>query len=224
MLILRMLSGLLAKAWGLLHWRRDGFVVSSPEFRPEPVRWIATTGCDQTTRTSSTSGDPYLDEARQIKKRHGAEWHAKAARKAVEALDGEGVLEHMRHFRGYSSDICGKRPAPPTGMSQCHKCGSTCAPADLWDWPAYYTALDEGPECAACIGPVFLCDKSWTSSDGRRTPVYEMTGGHLVNSARMVRRWLLAGTRPVSDDRIRMCGLVLQECESRGIMGEVRHG
>ena len=55
----------------------------------------------------------------------------------------------------------------------------------------------------------------WTAADGR-IPVAEMSDDYLANSVRMVRRWL-KGTIPVLDDRIRMCGHVLEECKLRGL-------
>lgn len=209
MLILRMFSGLFAGAWGLARpGRREKNRVAAPGLVSETAVWIATTG----STDPHDPGAPYLGAA--------ADFHARAARKAVVALDGEGVLTHMRHFRRYSSILL--RTATPFETSphrrpgtRCEGCGSTCARRDM------------SPATATC----FACDPShrrsrpsWTARDGRRIPVREMDESHLVNSARMVRRWLRDGTHPVSDDRIRMCGHVLVECARRGVMGEVRDG
>lgn len=251
MLILRMLSGLLIGAWRLVlpTGREKNRVANS--FRPEPSVRIAMSG----SRSAAVGdGDPYLHTADEMGKVAGrlcstpgcprpeveaghcyychrappepdekaAEFHSRAARKAVKDLDGEGVLDHMRNFRQYSSAPIKASPpfsiGPGRGMgTRCSGCGSTCARRDL------------NKATAAC----FACDPnhsrsrpSWTTADGRRTPVAEMTDGHLVNSAAMVRRWLTTGTRPVTDDRIRMCGHVLAECDGRGILHKVRsrHG
>lgn len=186
--ILRMLSGLLAGAQGLLKpGRREKNRAAKPGFGPEPAARIAA----------------------------AADFHARAARRSVEDLDGEGALAHMRHFRRYSGALA--RPDEPFGrgpalrLGACAGCGSTCARRDM-------TAT-----CFACDPGHRRSRPSWTARDGRRIPVEEMGDDHLTDSARMVRRWLRRGD-PVSDDRIRMCGHVLAECRRRGITGEVGRG
>ncbi len=234
MLILRMISGLAASAWGLLRPRGGGpkknrvaerleFFRPEP-FEPVPVQWIAMTG---------RSGDPYLDAAREMwsgtdqdKLGKAAAWHAKAARRAVIDLDGEGALQHMRHFRRYSSELLDRDadlPSDPQWAARtCSECGSTCAPRDMHRSPEEFHLPEGPPVCEPCSGQ--RNRPLWTAKDGRRIPVAEMDDDHLVNSARMVRRWLASGARPVNDDRVRMCGHVLVECGRRGMLGEVRNG
>lgn len=193
MLVLRMLSGLLVKVCGFLRREPDGPVT-------DPQELVAM--------------GP-LAKVHEVRLWHGAEVHADAAREAVKAFEGESALRHMNRFRRCSSGIIGPRPDPPAGMIRCSECGSTCTPTDMQHWPEYCRSLPS-PVCAACVQG-FLDENSWTTASGRRISVYNMTNDHLVNSASMVRRRLLDGIPSVSDDRIRMCGHVLEECDKRGI-------
>lgn len=212
MLILRMLSGLVARALGLAGRRKKFAPAAEPGSAPGGTR----PGAADETETGG--GAERLGKA--------AAFHARAARKAVEVLDGEGILGHMRHFRRYSSDLLGigapSEPNPLRGP-RCEGCGSTCARRDMS--PPIRSARDPGRRGSRLSWTCFACDPgrsrpSWTTADGRRLPVAEMGEDHLANSAAMVRRWLRDG-RAVSDDRIRMCGHVLVECGRRGILREV---
>ncbi len=208
MFMLRMISGLLAGAWVSL--RRRGPAARSAR-RPAP-------------RAPEADGDLY---AGALGLERAAAFHARAARRSVEDLDGEGVLEHMRHFRRYSS-ACDNRDARRGGQAhslRCTNCGLICASGDMRNVdPSAGPHLFPAGQlvCAACDPTVATA--SWTARDGRRVPVWEMGDRHLAESAAAVRRWLRAGTLPVNDDRIRMCGHVLVECARRGIAGEVGNG
>jgi len=218
MLILRMISGLLAGAMRLLMPARRGkkFVAdATPDFLPEGTTRTASTGHIHHDPHESY-WDPRLSRVREPKNTErlekAAAWHAKAARKAVVDLDGEGVLQHMRHFRRYSGALV--RTAEPFAHSPrlrpdaCIGCGSTCARRDL----ASATAT-----CFACNPCSDHGRPCWIASDGKAIPVEDMDDEHLKNSAMMVGRWLEDGSRPVTDDRIRMTGHVLEECARRGL-------
>jgi len=222
-LVLRMISGLVVWAWRLLvpggrkknrvaktNFRDSGTVT----FSAGPTQRIIATGC------LTCNDNPCLDISIEIgseknieKLKKAADWHAKAARKAVIDRDGEGVLQHMRHFRRYSGALVKTDEpfarSPQLRPNACIGCGSTCAHNDL----SPSTAI-----CFAC-NPVHRHSRPvWGTRDGREIPVDEMTDDHLRMSALMVRRWLLNGSRPVTDDRIRMTGHVLEECAKRGLI------
>jgi len=219
MLMLRMISGLLVWALRPLmpRGRKKFAAAEDTGFRPEGTIHTASTGFFRAD--GKPSGDPCLGHAREMEPNRNterlekaAEWHAKAARRAVIDRDGEGALQHMRNFRRYSGALVGTDEpfarSPRLRPGACIGCGSTCAKGDL------------SPATATC----FACDPArrhgrpcWTARDGRNTPVEEMDDGHLENSALMVGRWLRDGSRPVTDDRIRMTGHVLEECAKRGI-------
>ncbi len=259
MLILRMLSGLVAVAWGMLPRRRNRLVTSPvPPFRAEVADRIAGTCSFSSVQAASMSAlaascnkasdavrgfgdavDPYLDGAGWLRSENGqrpecraedgyhkldcpraaeskeklrkaAEWHAEAGRKAIVDLDGEGTLEHMRHFRRYSSS--GQDQQYPPGT--CGACGATANGRDMVSGNTQY---GRRLVCIPCSGR--RDSPSWTARGGKGVPVREMDDQHLVNSAMLVRRWLRKGEHPVSDDRVRMCGHVLKECARRGLDG-----
>lgn len=203
-LILRMLSGLIAGFWGFLSGKRrkERFEASStPSFQPEPTTYIPATAMFPLPRLLTY--EQALEEERKL--HNAAEWHAKAARKAVLDDDGDGVIEHMRNFRRYSLQICdAKDTVLSDSVIQCVECGSTCSRKDMTNGPRL--------QCGACDET--RADDSWTDKDGQWTHIRDMYDKHLIESADKVKRWLRNGDT-VNDDRIRMCGHVLQECNHR---------
>lgn len=219
MLILRMLSGLLAGFWRLLGGRqRKRFEASpTPSFQPEPTTYIPATAVCAPWPPLMT-----LEVAEKIVKLHrAAEWHAAYARGRIgysshggRVFDGDGVIEHMRNFRKYSSQFHDKWDAIPSGSAKttilCKMCGSTCTRKDMFD------EMCGGEMWLVCAVCREIVSESWTDIDGRRTNVRDMDDKHLVESVEKVRKWL-RNDKIVNDDRIRMCGHVLQECSRRGL-------
>lgn len=198
MLVLRMVSGLVARAWGVVR-------PTARRFSPQPA--FQCYPPDKIERMWS-------EKKHADRLRSGAAWHAKAARKAVVDLDGEGVLEHMRHFRRYSSaEMTSYSYHPGT----CGACGATAAGKDM---VSHLTLHGRRLVCIPCSGhrdrPMWTASGSVHGRAIAAIPVEEMGDGHLVNAAAMVMLRLRSGC--VSDDRIRMCGHVLEECCRRGII------
>ena len=198
MLVLMMVSGLVAWAWRVVR------PVARPATRFSPRRAFRPPEPDEIE--GMWSEKKHADRLRS-----GAAWHAKVARKAVAELDGEGVLEHMRHFRRYSSGVTNPRNQQP---NTCSACGGTVVSRDM---VPHVTKHGRRLVCIPCSG--HRDRPMWTTSYSA-IPVEEMDDAHLVNAAAGVRR-RLCNSAHVPDDRIRMCGHVLEECRRRGLIRRV---